>query len=76
MKVVLTVTAGGCVSLPANLRKILGIKAGDQLIGETTRDGLVLRPCVTLPIEIYTQERIAEFDAAEQDLGAFFRQNS
>jgi hypothetical protein len=27
-----------------------------------------LRPAVTLPVEIYSQERIAEFDAAESEL--------
>ena len=70
----MTVTPDGFISLPAKLRKVLGVKAGDQLIAETTREGLVLRPCVTLPIEIYTPERIAEFDAEEEALGAFFRQ--
>jgi len=50
------------------LRKALGIKADDQLIAEATPEGLLLRPAVTLPIEIYSDRRIAEFDAAEAEL--------
>lgn len=31
-------------------------------------DGLLLRPAVTLPVELYTAARIQEFDAAEAEL--------
>lgn len=43
--------------MPAKLRRALGLKADDQLIAETTPEGLLLRPAVTLPIEIYTPGR-------------------
>lgn len=46
---------------------------GDQLIAETAPEGLSLRPAVTLPIEIYGEKRIAEFDAAEADLDKVLR---
>ena len=69
MKTTLTVTDRGTVTLPAKLRRQLGIKADDQLIAEATPEGLLLRPAVTLPIEIYSKKRIAEFDAAEAELG-------
>ena len=68
MKTTVTVTRRGVVTLPAKLREALGIKADDQLIAETTPEGLLLRPAVTLPIEIYTEKRIREFDAAEAAL--------
>ena len=68
MKTTLTVTNRGIVTLPAKLRKELGIKADDQLIAETTPEGLLLRPAVTLPLEFYSDERIREFDQAESDL--------
>jgi len=68
MKATLTVTSRGVVTLPAKIRRALGIKGDDQLIAETTPDGLLLRPAVTLPIEIYSDERIREFDEAEADL--------
>ena len=56
--------------LPAKLRQALGLKADDLLIAETTPEGLLLRPAVTLPIEIYSDERIAEFDEGEAELAA------
>jgi hypothetical protein len=34
----------------------------------TTPEGLLLRPAVTLPVEIYSEKRIREFDEAEADL--------
>ena len=73
MKTTLTVTNRGVVSLPARLRKALGIKPDDLLIAETTPEGLLLRPAVTLPVEIYTDERIREFDKEESELGKVLR---
>ena len=68
MKTTLTMTSRGVVTLPAKLRQALGLKADDQLIAETTPHGLLLRPAVTLPIELYSDERIREFDKAEAEL--------
>ena len=68
MKTTLTVTRRGVVTLPAKLRQALGIKADDQLIAETTPEGLLLRLAVTLPIEMYSETRIREFDQAETEL--------
>ncbi len=73
MKATLTVTSRGVVTLPAKLREALGLKADDQLIAETTPEGLLLRPAVTLPVEIYSGERIREFDAAEAELEKLLR---
>jgi AbrB family looped-hinge helix DNA binding protein len=70
MKATLTLTSRGVVTLPAKLRQALGLKADDQLIAETTPDGLLLRPAVTLPVELYTPAREREFDAAEGELAA------
>lgn len=33
--------------------------------------GLLLRPAVTLPMEMYTPRRVRAFDAAEQELTAY-----
>ncbi len=68
MKATLTVTSRGVVTLPAKLRAALGLKTDDHLIAETTPEGLLLRPAVTLPVEIYSEKRIGEFDEAEADL--------
>jgi AbrB family looped-hinge helix DNA binding protein len=68
MKATVTVTSRGVVTLPARLRTALGIKPDDQLIAETTAEGLLLRPAVTRPVEVYTEKRIREFDATEGEL--------
>ncbi len=76
MKVEITMTERGVVTLPAKLRKQLGLKANDRLIAETTSEGLLLRPAVTLPIEIYSEERLREFDESEADLAVFLDDKS
>jgi len=68
MKATVTITSRGVITLPAKLREALGLKAEDHLIAETTPDGLLLRPAVTLPIEIYSPQREREFDEAEAAL--------
>ena len=73
MGIPVTITRRGVITLPAPLRRALGLRADDQLIAELTADGLLLRPAVTLPVEIYTPEREREFDAAEADLAALPR---
>jgi AbrB family looped-hinge helix DNA binding protein len=70
MKATVTITSRGVITLPAKLRQSMGLQADDHLIAETTPDGLLLRPAVTLPVEIYTPERVQEFDAAEAELAA------
>ena len=74
MQATLTINSRGVVTLPAKLRQAMGLKADDQLIAETTPQGLLLRPAVTLPLEIYTAERVKEFDAGEAELAAVLAQ--
>lgn len=47
--------------------EIAGIRPQDSLIAETTAEGILFRPAVTLPVELYTTARIAEFDAVEEE---------
>ena len=70
MQATLTINSRGVVTLPAKRRQAMGLKADDQLIAETTPQGLLLRPAVTLPLELYTPERLQEFDEAEAELAA------
>ena len=51
----------GTVVIPAGLRKRYGLKEGSRLVIEPLSDGVLLRPVVTLPVEIYSPERKAEF---------------
>ena len=73
MQATLTINSRGVVTLPAKLRQAMGLKPDDQLIAETTPQGLLLRPAVTLPLETYTPERVQEFDAAEAELAVMLR---
>jgi hypothetical protein len=41
-------------------------------MAETTPEGILLRSAVTLPVEIYSGERIAEFEAAESEMAEVF----
>ncbi len=68
MQVTLSVSGRGLIALPVAMRKAAGIRPQDSLIAETTAEGILLRPAVTLPLEIYSPERIAEFNAAESEL--------
>jgi AbrB family looped-hinge helix DNA binding protein len=51
----------GTVVIPAVLRRKYGFEEGSQLTVEALPEGVFLRPVVTLPVEIYTPERKAEF---------------
>ena len=76
MKIIVTINDRGVITLPAKLRRTLNIKPEDQFIAETVPEGLLLRPAVTLPVELYTHERIEEFDSEESKLEKFLETTS
>ena len=51
----------GAVVIPVGLRKKYGFEEGSLVIAEARAEGVLLRPVATIPIEIYTPERKAEF---------------
>lgn len=51
----------GTIVLPAKLRRQYGIEEGTMVVAEEAPYGILIRPAVVLPIEIYTPERKAEF---------------
>lgn len=51
----------GTVVIPASLRRRFGIEEGSFVIAEEREDGVLIRPAVVMPTEIYTPERRAEF---------------
>jgi len=68
MKATVSVSSRGGITLPARLRQEAGIGPDQTLIAETTSEGILLRPAVTLPVEIYSADRVREFDEAERAL--------
>lgn len=51
----------GTLVIPAKLRQRFALREGDLLVTEEREDGILLRPAVAVPVEIYTPERKAEF---------------
>ncbi len=51
----------GAVVIPVELRRRYSIEEGSLLVAEPRPEGILIRPAVTVPIEIYTPERKAEF---------------
>ena len=62
----LTVSKKGQITLPAELRKRLGLETGDTVIAEEKNGELVLRPAAVLEIEIYRNEDIAQWDEEDR----------
>jgi len=61
----LPISKKGQITLPADLRKRLGLKARDTVIAEVRKGELILRPSTALEVETYSEENIARWD--EQD---------
>lgn len=51
----------GTIVLPARLRRRYGIEEGTMVVAEEAPYGILVRPAVVVPVEIYTPERKAEF---------------
>lgn len=62
MRNVININERGTLTLPKMLRQKLGLRGEGQIIAEETSEGIVLKASASFPIEIYTDERIAEFD--------------
>ncbi len=51
----------GAIVIPARLRKRFGIEEGTLVIAEDWGDGILIRPAVAIPVEVYSPQRVAEF---------------
>jgi len=57
----------GQLSLPRAVMKRLHLQGNETLLLDVTDDGVIrLRPAAVLPIELYTPERIAEFESESE----------
>ena len=72
MRATVTINSRGGLTLLARLRRALGL-CTNTLIAELTREGLLLRPLVAQPVEVYARAREREFDAGEAELAAVLR---
>ncbi len=61
MKENIVVSGRGQITLPASMRRRLGIKAGGVLVVEDRKGELVLRPAAVVELDTYTDEEIARW---------------
>lgn len=62
----LIVSNRGQITLPAATRKSLGINGGDVVILEDRGNEIVLKPGVVVEVDVYSDEQIAQWDAADR----------
>ena len=51
----------GAIVVPARMRRKFGIEEGSLVIAEERADGILIRPAVAVPVEMYAPARVAEF---------------
>jgi AbrB family looped-hinge helix DNA binding protein len=66
MKESVLVSSRGQITLPAGVRKRLGIKAGGVVLLEERDGEVVLRPAAVLEIENFSDEDIANWDKEDR----------
>ncbi len=65
MKENLIVSEKGQVTLPASMRKALGLGKSAVVTAEQVGGRIVLTPAVVLETELYTDEQVAEWDRSD-----------
>jgi AbrB family looped-hinge helix DNA binding protein len=66
MRETLIVSSRGQITLPAGMRKHLGIAPGSAVIIEERNGELALKPAAVLEIERYTDEQVAGWDREDK----------
>ena len=62
MRETLIVSGRGQITLPASIRKQLGLSAGSAVIIEERNGEMTLKPAAVLEIDTYSEAQIAEWD--------------
>lgn len=68
-----TINERGVITIPAAMRRAVGLKPNDEVLIEQTEQGLLIRPVLSVPLEIYTEKRIAEFARDDEAIGKLLR---
>jgi len=68
-----TLSSRGVITIPLKLREAMGLRANDVLILETTDQGILVRPSVSVPIELYSEDQIVGFNEDEEAIGKLLR---
>ena len=62
MNETLVVSSRGQITLPAAIRKRLGIKSGDVVMLQDRGNEIVLKPSIALEVQQYTDEQMTQWD--------------
>jgi len=73
MTKVININERGTLTLPREMRRKLGVNRNAQIVAEETDEGILLRPGVTFPVELYSDARLAEFHRHNEESLARFR---
>lgn len=73
MTKVVNISKRGTLTLPKEFRQRFGIPNSGRIVVEETSNGLLLRPDVSLPVEIYSEKRVAEFARSNERALAGYR---
>jgi len=73
MTKVININERGTLTLPKELRQRLGLNGGGQVVAEETSDGILIRAGATFPVELYSDQRVAEFARNNDQALAGFR---
>jgi AbrB family looped-hinge helix DNA binding protein len=73
MTKVIQINDRGTLTLPKEMRRRLGIERNAQVVAEETEEGILLRPGVTFPVELYSEKRVAEFRRNNEESLAGYR---
>ena len=66
MRESVVVSSRGQITLPARMRKRLGIRAGGLILLEERGEEVVLRPAAVVEVETYSDQQIAKWDKADK----------
>jgi bifunctional DNA-binding transcriptional regulator/antitoxin component of YhaV-PrlF toxin-antitoxin module len=73
MTKVININERGTLTLPKEMRRRLGVDCNAQVVAEETDEGILLRPGVTFPVELYSEKRLAEFRRNNEESLAGYR---
>jgi len=67
MNRIISINEQGTIALPKDLIEKYGLELGGQLVIEESEAGLILRPNAKFSVEIYSDERVEEFQQQNED---------
>jgi len=73
MTKVIHINDRGTLTLPKEMRRRLGVDRSAQVVAEDTDEGVLLRPGVTFPVELYSEKRLGEFHRNNEESLAGYR---